>query len=71
MSELRLWKCDNGTYDVVDDEGVTHQNVPVQKLASAPEMFSALLECEAILQAHDYPIIQRQVKAALALAVKR
>ena len=36
--------------------------------AASRDMFSALLECEALLQAHDYPVILRQVKAALAKA---
>ena len=36
--------------------------------AASREMFSALLECEALLLAHDYPVILRQVRAAMAKA---
>lgn len=42
-----LWKCDDGSYDVVEqnDQGescVTHQNVPAAVLAEAPGMLEAL-----------------------------
>lgn len=38
-------------------------------LDSAPEMFSALLECEILLE--NYPTVKRQVKQAIAKAEGR
>jgi len=37
-----LWKCDDGTYDIVEEAGVTHMNVPECTLAAAPELLAAL-----------------------------
>lgn len=40
---MRLWKCDNGTYDTVDNNGdVVHQNVPEHILAAAPDLLAEL-----------------------------
>lgn len=56
-----LWKCDNGTYDVVDgcdEEGcanITHMNVPEQVLAAAPELLAALEEIVARYPDLIYP----------------
>lgn len=38
----RLWKCDDGTYDTVDDDGVADQNVPEHVLAEAPTLVKVL-----------------------------
>lgn len=58
-----------GNHAPVNHEQTRARVVAVANLiAAGPDMFSALLECEALLLAHDYPVILRQVKAAIAKA---
>ena len=48
---MNLWKCDNGTYDITDDNGeVVHQNVTKAQLATA---YVQLKEAERIIHAVD------------------
>lgn len=66
-------------HEVISDKGLVCQmnhhprqqkqaKADARLISAAPEMFSALLECEVLLLAHDYPIVLRQVRAALAKA---
>lgn len=41
-----LYKCDDGTYDIVECGEITHQNVPQSLLAEAPDL---LLQLEFLL----------------------
>lgn len=67
-----LWKCDNGTYDICEEEGVVHQNVPVQVLAAAPEMKEALERIANSEEFHgdtvvcDFATLQSVARAALS-----
>lgn len=53
--------------DALDQEGETRAVREVLDLAdAAPDMLSALLECEVLLD--EFPTVKRQVKAAIAKA---
>lgn len=46
-----LWKCDDGTFDIVGEDGeISHFNIPERQLAAAPILFDAL---EEMLNAFD------------------
>lgn len=66
-------------HEVVSDKGLVCQTnrrpsrqkqaeIDARLISAVPEMFSALLECGALLLAHNYPIVLRQVRAALTKA---
>ena len=46
---LRLWKCDDGTYDICDEEGVVATNVPEKVLLSAKEAAELLKTARSLI----------------------
>ena len=74
MIKRSLWKCDDGSFDVIegfDEDGcieVVHYNVPEHILACAPELLNALrvLVLDPKIAQHIDPMAMKQAMAALA-----
>lgn len=61
-----LWKCDDGTYDIVGDDGeIAHFNVPERLVASAPELLRVLKG--VLANPNDTPTLEQAAAAIAAL----
>ena len=51
QQKLALWACDNGTYDLIDEDGVVVQNVPAAALLNIHEIVSLLKQTTIVVEA--------------------
>ena len=50
QQKLALWRCDNGTYDLIDDDGVAVQNIPAAALLNIHEIVSLLKQMTFVVE---------------------